>query len=277
VADNADQIPPHSEIAPLIGSTISLDKETLLSGRYARGIRRLLEERGVLLFPGIGFSAAEQISFTRTLGEYAADTPDESVTPISLDSSRGSSADYTRASFFWHFDGYMNSVPILASVLCAEVLSTTGGDTEFCNTYAAYNALPLARKQQLEGLYAIHALAAAQLAVTPEPSYATFQQWQQVRSNRLPLVWTHRSGRKSLVIGNTALNVIGMDPLEGLELLVWLRDWATQEQFRYCHTWSEGDAVMWDNTGTLHRATPYPAESGRLLRRTKLAGEEPVN
>ena len=57
----------------------------------------------------------------------------------------------------------------------------------------------------------------------------------QVRHRTLPLVWTHRSGRKSLVVGNTAVNVIDMQPLEGLELLVWLRDWATQQRFTYSH------------------------------------------
>jgi alpha-ketoglutarate-dependent taurine dioxygenase len=97
-----------------------------------------------------------------------------------------------------------------------------------------------------------------------------------VRRNTLPLVWTHRSGRKSLVIGNTAVNIVGVDPLQGLELLVWLRDWATQPRFRYSHRWRAGDAVLWDNTGTLHRATPYAAGSGREMRRTKLAGEEPL-
>jgi alpha-ketoglutarate-dependent taurine dioxygenase len=97
----------------------------------------------------------------------------------------------------------------------------------------------------------------------------------KVRHNTLPLVWTHRSGRKSLVIGNTAVNVLGMHPLEGIELLTWLRDWATDERFAYSHSWSIGDAVLWDNTGTLHRARPYPQGSGRSMRRTKLAGEEP--
>src|SRR5262249_40140769 len=153
--------------------------------------------------------------------------------------------------------------------------SQAGGNTEFCNTYAAWEALPEPRKTVLSGLKAVHALAGAQLSVEPEPSYATFREWMKIPHNTLPLVWRHRSGRKSLVIGNTAVNVIGMDRLEGLELLVWLRDWATQERFRYSHCWSAGDVVLWDNTGTLHRALPYEVGSGRDMRRTKLAGEEP--
>ena len=166
-------------------------------------------------------------------------------------------------------------MPILGSLLCCEVPAPSGGDTEFCNTYAAYEALPEERKQALEGLRAVHALAGAQLSVEPEPSYATFQSWLGIRHSTLPLVWKHRSGRKSLVIGNTTVGIVGMDPLEGLELMIWLRDWATQERFAYRHSWSVGDAVLWDNTGTLHRVTRYDPLCGRSMRRTKLAGEEP--
>lgn len=263
------------ELKPEIGAEVLADKAALLGGAHAAEIRDLLERRGVIVFPQVGFSADELVAFTRTLGDYAPDRPDGRPTAISLDPQTAANADYTRSSFFWHFDGYMNDVPVLASILCAVSVPETGGDTQFCNTYAAYEALPEEDKRLIEGLRAVHAMAGAQLSVVPEPSYARFRQWQQVRANRLPLVWTHRSGRKSLVIGNTAVGVIDMDPLEGLELLVRLRDWATQERFVYAHRWSLGDAVMWDNTGTLHRAAPYDPASGRLMIRTKLAGEEP--
>jgi alpha-ketoglutarate-dependent taurine dioxygenase len=265
----------YRELKPEIGAQVLAGKDALLGGAHAADIRELLEQRGVLVFPRIGLSREEQIAFTETLGEIAPDGGEKAI-GITLDAANPS-REYTRASFFWHFDGYMQQVPILASILCAHVLSPSGGDTEFCNTYAAYAALPEERKRQVEGLRAVHAMAGAQLSVEPEPSYERFRQWLAVPHNDLPLVWKHRSGRKSLVIGNTALNVIGLDPLDGMELLVWLRDWATQERFRYAHAWSPGDMVMWDNTGTLHRATPYDPASGRLLVRTKLAGEEPFD
>lgn len=265
----------HQSVRPGIGSRVLNSKAELLSGALAGEIRDLLEERGVLVFPQVNFSEAEHLAFTRTLGTFAPDNAEGRSTVISLDPDLGANAEYTRASFFWHFDGYMHDVPILASLLCARTLPQEGGDTEFANCYAAWEALPDDRKAQLEGLRAVHALAAAQRSVEPEPSHATFGKWQQTRSNVLPLVWKHRSGRKSLVVGNTAVGVIGMDPLASLELLVFLRDWATQELFTYRHRWQEGDCVMWDNTGTLHRAHPYDPASGRLLTRTKLAGEEP--
>jgi len=263
------------DIAPLIGAVVHAGKAALLSGDHAAEIRALAETRGVVVFPRIHFDDAELVAFTRTLGDYAPDTPDGAPTAISIDPGQGANADYTRSSLFWHFDGYMNPVPVFGSILCARALAACGGDTEFANTYAAYEALPDEVKQRIAGLRAIHALAAAQRSVQPEPDYASFRRWREVPSAMLPLVWTHASGRKSLVIGNTALAVEGMDPLESLDLLTWLRDFATQPRFTCAHKWQVGDAVLWDNTGTLHRVTPYAADSGRLMVRTKIAGAEP--
>lgn len=266
----------HRSLKPNIGAEILADKEALLSGAHAGEIRDLLEQKGVLVFPQVHFTDEEQVAFTKTLGKLASEKSSGDIYKITLDKSQTATADYLKAAFFWHFDGFNNDVPIRASILASKVLPATGGNTEFANTYAAYDALPEERKQQIENLRAVHALAATQLDVEPEPSYEKFREWLAVGRNELPLVWKHQSGHKSLVIGNSALNVIGMDPLEGKELLIWLRDWATQERFRYSHEWSVGDVVIWDNTGTLHRAMPYPLDSDRLLHRTKLEGEEPI-
>lgn len=263
-------------IKPLIGAQVLADKQALLGGKHAAEIRELLEARGVLVFPGVHFDDAGHIAFTRTLGRYEPDRPGGEVTPISVDPAGGSTAQYTRASFFWHFDGYFNEVPVLASIMRPVVLSETGGETEFCNTYAAFEELPEARKAQLDGLRAVHALAGAQLAVEPEPDFAMFQQWQQVRSSKLPLVWRHRSGRKSLVLGWTATRVVGMDAAASDALIARLIQHAEQPQFVYRHHWQMGDVVMWDNTGTMHRVQPFEEGSKRYLHRVTLAGEEPL-
>mgnify|MGYP001119435416 CR=1 FL=1 len=89
------------------------------------------------------------------------------------------------------------------------------------------------------------------------------------------LVWTHKSGRKSLVIGCSASHIEGMDREEGQQLLQELLDWSTQPRFVYRHEWTPGDLLIWDNTGVLHRAEPYPLDCGRLMHRTTLLGEEP--
>lgn len=265
----------YQKITPNIGIEILADKPTLLSGVHAAEIRRLLEEGGVLVFPKINFSDEEQIAFTTTLGKFAKELRGEEIYKITLDKGQNATAEYLKGAFFWHIDGTMSPMPILASLLASKVRAPEGGDTDFCNTYAAYDALSDEDKKMLVGKKAMHTLASSQLEVDPQPTLAKYREWRAMGTNELPLVWTHRSGRKSLVIGNTAHYVIGMDPLESEELLIRLRDHATQPQFSYRHVWSDGDAVMWDNTGTMHRATPYALDSGRMLHRTKLEGEEP--
>ena len=264
-------------IKPKIGARVLNGKEDLLGGTLAGEIMELLEQRGVLIFPEIRFTDEEHVAFTSTLGKFARELRGEDIYKVTLDEGKNASAEYLKAAFFWHFDGFMSPMPIRASLLASKVLSPEGtGDTEFANTYAAYEALSADDKQHIAGLRAVHALAATQLDVAPEPSYAQWQEWRAVGRKELPLVWTHKSGRKSLVIGNSAHNILDYDPLDGEELLIRLRDFATSEKFRYTHKWKVGDLVMWDNTGTLHRATPYPLDSARMLHRTKLEGDEPI-
>lgn len=264
------------EISPRIGSEIHAGKDVLLSGDHAETMRELLEQRGVLVFPKIAFTDDEQVAFTETLGTLATERKGEKLYNVTLDKNVNKQADYLKGSLYWHLDGTMNEVPILASLLSSKALGNPGeGDTEFCNTYAAYDDLPDDDKAELEQLRVIHSTWTTLLYYDPEPALKTLQQMAAIGERELPLVWRHRSGRKSLVLGCTAGHVVGLDRSKSIELLVRLREWATQPQFTYRHTWSVGDLVIWDNTGTMHRATPYDPASGRLLQRTKLAGEEP--
>jgi alpha-ketoglutarate-dependent taurine dioxygenase len=269
-----------SDTAPRIGCAIHTDKATLLSGERAKDIRELMEQRGVIVFPEINLTDEEQIAFTHTLGTFAHEKSEQQgrdgdfVYPISMDPKVNQHADYLKGAFYWHLDGTMSDKPILASIMSARALAKEGGETDFCNTYAAYDDLSDADKALIADLKVVHAMWRSQLYHEPEPSYERLMQWKAIGQNMLPLVWTHRSGRKSLVLGNTAMQVQGMDWVDSEELLVRLRDWATQPQFCYRHTWSLGDMVIWDNTGTMHRATPYDHNSGRLMHRTKLEGEE---
>jgi len=272
------------DLEPLIGSRITTDAETLLSGRYATEIRELLEARSVLVFPKVSLDDDQQIAFTQTLGTMAyenngtrdADGNLQTIFKVSIDPKVNPIGAYFTTSFFWHLDGSMHDVPILASILGERFLPPEGAATEWCNTYAAYEALSDDDKAMLEGLRAVHANWALQRYVDPEPSYERFSAARNVPSRSHPIVWTHKSGRKSLVIGSTAAYVEGLDTPESMDLLVRLRDWATSPQFVYHHQWEPGDLVMWDNTGTLHRAIPYSVESGRLMHRTILQGEEPI-
>lgn len=264
------------DIKPKIGTEILSGKEALLSGAHAGEIRELLEKRGVLVFPELNFTDEEQLKFTKTLGNVAKEPGGEEVFPISLDPKVSSGVEYLKGSLYWHFDGTMQPRPILASILSSKVLSPTGGNTEFANTYAAYDDLPEDEKAKVEGLRVVHSAWNTLFYYDPEPNQAKLEQFMSVGEVELPLVWKHRSGRKSLVLGCTARHVVGMEHKESALLLNGLREWATSEPFHYSHTWSVGDMVMWDNTGTLHRARPYDPECGRELHRTKLEGEEPI-
>ena len=233
----------------------------------------------MIVFPEINLTDEEQIAFTHTLGTFAHEVGEsksgmDTVYPITMDPKVNPNASYLRGAFFWHIDGTMSDIPILASIMSARALAKEGGETDFCNTYAAFDALPEDEKCELEKLKVVHAMWRSQLYHDPEPDYASMKLWQSIGRNTLPLVWKHQSGRKSLVLGATALQVEGMDMFESEALLVRLREWATSPQFSYRHTWKLGDMVIWDNTGTMHRATHYDYNSGRLMHRTKLEGEE---
>jgi len=263
------------DLKPRIGTEVLADKATLLSGERAETLRDLLERRGVLVFPQIGFTDDEQITFTETLGAFVAERSGEKLYSITLDTNVNSSADYLKGSLYWHIDGTMNDVPIRASLLSSKTLpSDGGGDTEFCNTYAAYDDLSDDDKAELEGLGVMHSAWNSLFYFDPEPTIDHLTRMMRIGDKELPLVWTHQSGHKSLVLGCTARHVVDMDYRKSAELLVRLRDWATQPEFVYRHRWSVGDLVMWDNTGTMHRAMPHNPDSGRLLTRTKLEGEE---
>ena len=262
------------DIKPRIASRILTPKAELLSGEHAGEIRDLLEQRGVLVFPEVHFTDEEQVIFTESLGNIAPENTGENIYKVTLDTKANALADYLKGSMYWHIDGTMNDVPILASILSAKVLSEEGVQTEFCNTYAAYDDLTEEEKQRYEKLKVLHSAWNSLFYYNPEPASAMLEQMMAIGDNELPLVWNHRSGRKSLVLGCTAYQVVDQSYRDSAALLVKLREWATQPDFLYRHEWTVGDTVIWDNTGTMHRAIPYDPACGRMLHRTKLEGEE---
>ena len=268
----------YENIKPKIGARILNTKEELLSGALSGAINELLEQRGVLVFKQLHLTEAEQVLFTNALGGNATEIGVDggAIFSISLDKKEHDKSviEYLKGSLFWHVDGTMNPVPIRGSILTSKVLPTWGGNTEFANCYAAYDDLPQDTKDKIDPLRVVHAMWVSQLYHEPEPTLAQLEDWQSKGTQELPLVWAHQSGRKSLVLGNTARNVVGKDFEESARILHGLREHATSEPYHYAHEWEVGDSVMWDNTGTLHRAMPYDPDCGRLLKRTILLGDE---
>ncbi len=271
VTDSADEL-TRIDLTPRIASELRASVDSLVSGKFSSEIRALLEQRGVVAFRELNLSDDQQLAFTKTLGTTSQEYK---MTKITMDPLENPNAEYIKGAFYWHIDGTMLDIPIFASVMSGRKLSEVGGQTEFSNTYAAYEDLPASEQKYLEQLKVVHMFETSQRFVHPEPSYEQLRDWQKFQPNVLPLVWKHRSGRKSLVLGSTASHVEGMELREGWALLTRLRDWATQPQFVYRHEWKLGDLVIWDNTGTMHRAIAYPLDSGRLMYRTQIAGDEP--
>ena len=269
----------YEAIKPKIGARVLNSKEELLSGELSEDILALMEERGVLVFPQVDFTDAEQVQFSNALGGNAVELSgqnEDSVFKVSLDEGKQhrNVVEYLKGSLFWHIDGTMNPVPIRASMLSAKVLAPEGGDTEFANTATAYADLPADEKARLEGLRVVHSLFCSAFYHTPEPSQEQLDDWRAKGEAELPLVVTNSSGKKSLVLGNTAHYVKGMDPMESQCLLHGLRAFATSAPYMYAHKWQVGDTVMWDNRTSLHRATPYDPASGRMMHRTIIRGGE---
>jgi alpha-ketoglutarate-dependent taurine dioxygenase len=122
----------------------------------------------------------------------------------------------------------------------------------------------------------VHSLEAAQRLVNPDPSPEELATWRKRPAKIHPLVWQHRSGRRSLVLGATASHVDGMAFDDGRALLLELLDRSTAPELVYRHEWEVGDLVIWDNRGVLHRACRYDASSARDMHRTTIAGDEPI-
>jgi alpha-ketoglutarate-dependent taurine dioxygenase len=270
-----------------MGGIVHVAKEHLLDDQTIAAVRKALEDRGVLVFPRMNLTDAEQLSFTDKLGtrlnynRKAAGSgagDEEDVYAITLDKKINTQPEYVLGTFFWHIDGVTIDQPLpKATLLTARKLSPTGGQTEFASTYAAYENLPETEKQALEGVKVVHRMEAAMRPVfdqIPEEDLARWRGMSAVMTH--PLVWTHSSGRKSLVVGSHADSVVGRPIPHGRSLLVRLQEWAAQPAFSYRHEWQEGDLVIWDNCGCMHRVVPYDENSGRRMHRTTIMGEERV-
>ncbi|MDQ2650154.1 MAG: TauD/TfdA family dioxygenase [Actinomycetota bacterium] len=274
-------------VAPLTGTVgaevVDVDADRLAGDDgFAAGILEALGRHGVLVFRDLHLEPAAQVAFCQRLGEIdyaAADDPVPGVMRVTLDRSKNASAPYLKGTFFWHIDGCTpagDECPQMATVLSAKAVAERGGETEFASTYAAFDALSELEQEQVLGLRVVHSLEASQRLAFPEPSDKLVAGWRTRKTSEHPLVWTHRDGRRSLVLGASTDHVVGMDLDAGRALLAGLLERSTTPERVYRHQWAVGDTVIWDNRGVLHRAAPYPEDSPREMFRTTVLGDEPI-
>ncbi len=275
-------------LKPHIGATVHLDRrEDLFTEEVATRCREVLEERTALVFPRASLSNEEQLAFTELLGSRVkmghrvveGRPEDEEIYQVTLDRKLNRQPEYVLGTFFWHMDGLtIDMPPPKATLLSARRVAAKGGQTEFSSTYAAYALLPDDDKEAVEHLRAVHSVESSLRLIKdaiPERERDKVLSLGIVKDH--PVVWKRASGRRSMVIGTTADHIVGQSIPEGRALLSRLQEWAVQPDFVYRHQWQEGDFVIWDNTGAMHRVLPYDNRSGRMMHRTLIAGTETVN
>ncbi len=263
-----------------------IDKDT------QRAIERAMDEYAVCVMPAQHLEDEQQIAFSRRygalevspgIGRKEGELPANArikhreIFDISnLDQAGGilgendPRASFMRGNQLWHTDSSFRHESATWSMLHAKAVPPAGGDTEFADTRAAYDALPEAMQRRLEGLVAEHSLwhSRAKLGgYVPTPD-----ERRSYPSARHRVVRRHPgSGRNALYIAAHASHILGMPLDEGQALLAELMEFATQPQFVYRHAWQVGDLVIWDNRCTMHRATPFDAtDHVRDLRRTTI-------
>ena len=184
--------------------------------------------------------------------------------PISEESARGM---YMLANLLWHTDGSQNQPPIRLTALHARVLPPTPPPTEYADMRAAWDALPESRQRELEGLVVEHSIYWSREKMGMPMSSFSAETLSERKPVQHPLVRTHpRTGRKSLYLASHASHVIGWPIEKGRALIEELTAHATQPRYVYAHQWHDGDLVMWDDTWTMHRSTPYNEPHPRQLR-----------
>lgn len=271
---------------PLGAEIIDLHLSGPIDDAKRDAILSALNRFKLLVFRNQDLPKEAQLGFTRRFGELephvnrdfrSAGAPE--VHPVNnLDENQRPSRGIKNiGNYSWHTDKSYMARPSLATLLYAVQLPPEGGDTEFADMQAAYDALPEPRKRQLQGLRVVHSWERSRQKSGSKP--ATEEEKRDAPPVVHPLVRTHPvTGRKGLYIGNHTSHVEGWSVAEGEELLEQLQVFATQEQFIYRHRWRPGDLVMWDNRCLLHRALPNfeMDRYARVLNRTVVRGEIPA-
>jgi alpha-ketoglutarate-dependent 2,4-dichlorophenoxyacetate dioxygenase len=253
-----------------------------------------IDRFGVLIFRGQHLDDAAQLAFSGRFGplenalarDVYGPEAHPKVTRLSNldDAGRRLPPDdervvYTLGNEHWHTDSSFKPVPAKYSLLSARVIPPEGGETEFADVRAAYDAWPGAdgvTAAALDGLICEHSIVYSRGVITGDI-------FQDSEKAALPpvqhwLVRTHpASRRRSFYVGSHASHIVQWPVERGRALIGGLNEWSTQERFVYRHGWRVGDLVMWDNRCVLHRGRPYDrSRHRRMMHRTTVAGDGPT-
>ena len=275
------------------GEVEGIDMREPLTPDEVAAIHAGMDRYAVLVFRDQKIDDTQQLAFTRSLGEIeqaigtslraAGDyrLPTTFADLSNLDRKNAPFARDDRRRLFaignrlWHSDSSFKATPAKYSLLRAVRLPSKGGDTQFADMRAAYDALDEETKTQVKDLVCEHSQMFSRQLI----GFFDFtdEERERFRPVRQRLVRTHPvTGRKSLYLSSHAGSIAGWPIPEARGFLHDLIEQATQREFVYIHKWRIGDLVMWDNRQTMHRARPFPVDEPRDMRRTTLAGDGPT-
>jgi len=272
---------------PLFAAEASgIDITQPLSLENAKAINAAMNQHAVVVFRGQPLTAQQQINFAKSFGpldiglkrvfKRPERLEDERLIDISNVDIQGNVAKRDSpknlsnfANQLWHSDSSFMNPRAAYSMLHAVITPSWGGNTEFADLRAAYDALDARSLAAIQGQSAEHFALHTRLLLGDD-AYTDAQK-QEIPPAVWPLVDTHAgSGRKLLFVGVHARHIIGWPVAESRMFLLDLLEHATQRQFVYTHEWQPGDLVIWDNRSTLHRGRRYDIAERRELRRTTI-------
>lgn len=273
--------------APLGAEVIGLDLDQPLSAEDFGRIHRAHLDYHVVVFRDQRITPAQQIAFSRRFGPLQihvlhqfqlADHPE--ILIVSNVLKDGKPIGLGDAGHFWHSDLSYKETPSLGSLLHAIELPAEGGDTLFANMHAAYDGLPAALKQKIEGLTAEHTYLARYAELqkrSPWRPNLTPEQIAQVKPVVHPVVRTHpETGRRALFVSeHFTTRIVGLPDDESRALLDELFAHSVRPEYVYRHQWREHDLVFWDNRSLLHLAAGTPDHLRRVMFRTTIEGDTP--
>lgn len=273
------------KLHPHVGGEVSpVDLRQVHDRDTLEQLRAGMDEHGVLVFRNQPFTDAEQLAFAQRFDGTLHAKPgaaalganrfgNDAIADISNVDNDGKilkindrKRAYSLGNRLWHTDASFQDPAGRYSTLSARVIPKVNANTEFACMRAAYETLPAATRQKLEGLQVHHTITRSR-----EILGFTFsdEEKQKLKGAIHPMVRTNpRTGRKSLYLASHAARVLGWEVADGLLFVMELMEHATQRQFVYSHEWRDGDFVIWDNLATMHRATAFDdAAHHRELRR----------
>jgi alpha-ketoglutarate-dependent 2,4-dichlorophenoxyacetate dioxygenase len=275
------------------GEVGGVDLRQPLSKEEAAAIEEGMNRYAVLVFHDQNITDEQQIAFSRNFGEIepavGGTVTKEDQRRLRVDLADISNLDkenkvfarddrrrlFNLGNMLWHSDSSFRAIPAKFSLLSARTIPATGGNTEFADMRAAYDALDDATKDEIADLVCEHSLMYSRgILGFGEFSPEEQKMFAPVRQR---LVRTHpASKRKSLFLASHAGAIIGWPMPEARAFLRDLNEHATQRQFVYAHQWRRHDLVIWDNRATMHRARRYDEKEVRDMRRTTLRGDGPT-